>query len=262
MKLILQGKSLPNHLLASIVAPFGFFPTESTKIEFIFEEMTKILRSKFSKLDLENATDILLTYIYAEKYPDYLFNEKFQQKVKRTLKQKKSKSIILLRKKMQIIDSVMNLEMGNYGKRKFQWLDKEKVASLTDLRIRQTIEKIKEQLMSFGGNERIGIELILGKLPLIDIYNVDILIFPNVVRLPIVQVPMNDIKNCKVILINLPEHYCFGGNDLIGPQLLRIRVLRKLGFQVATLDYEILSRLEKHSVEMKNYLAKQIDSAM
>lgn len=182
--------------------------------------------------------------------------------MRRVLK-KNSKLTRSIRRKLLIFDSVMALECEKYGKRKFEWIEKEdQKPTLPDLRIRQIINKIKVQLSSLvGGPEKIGVGMMLGGLPLIDFYNVDIIVYPNSIRSPILDLKSEKIEKFRAILIHLPEHLCFGTKNLIGPQMMRMRILRKLGFQIASLDYEILLQMKQYSIEMTNYLSKQISDA-
>ncbi|XP_033216265.1 uncharacterized protein LOC117172438 isoform X2 [Belonocnema kinseyi] len=259
---ISKGKDLPEYYFSSILAPIGFFPNSSQKTATVFEVLTEILISRFSKLDSQNTLDILLTYIYAEQYPEKLIDEKFETRMRRVLK-KNNKLTKSIRKKLLIFDSVMALECEKYGKRKFGWIEKEdQKQTLPDLRIRKIINKIKVQLSSLvGGPEKIGVGMMLGGLPPIDFYNVDIIVYPTSIRSPIVNLKSEKIENLCAILIHLPEHLCFGTKNLIGPQMMRMRILRKLGFQIASLDYEILLEMKQYSIEMTNYLAKQISDA-
>ena len=213
-------------------------------------------------MDPKHTLDILLTYIYAGKYPENLINEKFETRMRRVLR-KNNKSTRALRRKLLILDSVMALECENYGKRKFPWIENESPKpTLLDLRIRQIINKIRIQLSTLvGGPEKIGVGMMLGGLPPIDFYNVDIIVYPNSIRSPIVDLKSEKINKCKAVIINLPEHLTFGKKNLIGPQLMRMRILRKLGFKIVSLDYETLFRMKKYSIEMTNYLAKQMANA-
>ena len=245
------------------MAPISFFPNSNPKKETVFQILNEILNSELSKFDPQSTLDILLSCIYAKKYPDHLIDEKFQTRIKRVINKKKNKFTKSIRRKLLIFDSVMALECEKYGDRKFRWIDQEKQnPNLPDLRIRQIINKIRIQLSSLvGGIDKLGIGMILGGMPPIDFYNVDILVYPISIQSPIVDLKSEKIKKCRVILIHLPEHCCFKSKKLIGPQIMRMRILRKLGFQIISLDYETLCRFKKFSIEMTNYLSKQIADA-
>jgi len=61
------------------------------------------------------------------------------------------------------------------------------------------------------------------------------------------------------ILINIPEHYASDGKTLLGPQVMRIRHLKLLGFNVVNLSQETLTMLKGTPEALKDYLSSQLN---
>ena len=60
------------------------------------------------------------------------------------------------------------------------------------------------------------------------------------------------------VLIHLPEHFCSGGRDLIGPQMMRVRHLRLLGCSVMSLSLEKLAELRSQPQALLDYLQESL----
>jgi hypothetical protein len=71
-------------------------------------------------------------------------------------------------------------------------------------------------------------------------------------------------RDCKIyvaVLIHVPEHYCAGGTQLIGPQVMRKRHFRRLGMKVVELQYDWLAKLRVHPRTLEEYLAERLKLA-
>lgn len=71
-------------------------------------------------------------------------------------------------------------------------------------------------------------------------------------------VPIKNSGGFTAILINIPEHYASDGKTLVGPQVMRVRHLKLLGFNVVNLNYETLASLRNLPEALMEYLKSQI----
>jgi len=69
-----------------------------------------------------------------------------------------------------------------------------------------------------------------------------------------------DRSQCSVLLIHVPEHYSRGGKELTGPQVLRARIVKLLGFKVVHLNYDTLNRLKVHPSALRQHVEKMMQN--
>jgi hypothetical protein len=73
--------------------------------------------------------------------------------------------------------------------------------------------------------------------------------------------PMDNDKNLTVILIHVPEHFTRDGKNLIGSEVMRIRHLKAVGFNVVTVDHTNVSELKVHPSALREYLKERLIDA-
>ncbi|XP_066585506.1 FAST kinase domain-containing protein 3, mitochondrial-like [Prorops nasuta] len=246
-------------LLSSFVTPFGMLNIQPPRSQVFWQVFDKVLTKKFASLRPNDALDILLSCTYLAHFPEAfverLFTSQFLQKV---YVSRNSTFIRRLRNKLKLLDFAMSLECEQY---KGPFLSTEKMTRplLLDMRIRRAIGLVYQPLVDLIGDPRkISRSVILTRLPPLKFYILDIILHPHSVTLPVFHLNLQEKKEVYTsILIHLPEHYCRDSDHLIGPQVMRKRHLRRLGFRVATLDYVTLRELSE-SDKLSPYLSKRL----
>ncbi|KAI4488666.1 hypothetical protein M0802_011374 [Mischocyttarus mexicanus] len=221
---IKYGNKLPASLLALIFMPFGLLDIQPPHDKSFWQTLDEILSAKFVDFKLNEILDILLSCIYLDKYP--LTFWELVVKSHSLDKIYKRKHFIFnkdLLYKIILFDTSMYIECDSYHNCRVNSNGITK-SLFVDIRLRRIINQIYKPL------ERV-----------IAIFNL--------------HLQTNRNLN-TVVLIHLPEHYCLNTKHLIGPQLMRKRQIRKLGFRIVSLDY--LTRVIKTAkeIEVLRYVVK------
>lgn len=258
-----HGMEIPPTLLSLILAPFGLLnlqPPVPTEFWKIFDEVMSV---RFSDLKLNDALDILLSCTYLERYPNKLLDKVFSLYLMNRLQTQRDLPIVnRLKNKLKLFDATMSLECKDYRGSPIN-LDRNTKSLSLDMRIRGIINKIHKPLAHVvGGEHKLSRSVVLNKLPLINFYILDILIHPLLKSTPVFNLNLHKKRNINTaILIYLPEYYCWNTRFLIGPQVMRKRQIRKLGFRVAHLDYGKLAELVDQDDKLLSYLSQSLDAA-
>ncbi|XP_076639416.1 uncharacterized protein LOC143351604 isoform X1 [Colletes latitarsis] len=261
---IKHSMNIPIHLLPSILTPFGVLYVQPPNAVKFWETFDEILLVKFHDLKLDDALDILLSCTYLEKYPVKFLDKIFiSQLIHKLHLRNHSVFFNRIKNKLKLLDAAMSLECKDYQDLliKTTYSNRIEKPLFLDARIRRTVNMIYQPLASLvGGEHKLSKNVILNRLPVISFYILDILIHPFMV-----STPMFDLNGLKkdintVVLIYLPEYYCRNTRHLIGPQVMRKRHFRKLGFRVMTLDYLVLQDLWNQSDKLSSYLLKSLDT--
>lgn len=258
-----HGMEIPPTLLSPILAPFGLLnlqPPDPTEFWKTFDEVMSV---RFSDLKLNDALDILLSCTYLERYPIKLLDKVFSSYLMNRLQTQRDVPIVhRLKNKLKLFDATMSLECKDYRGSPIN-LDRDTKSLGLDMRIRGIINKIHKPLAHVvGGEHKLSRSVILSRLPFINFYILDILIHPLLRSTPVFNLNLHKKRNVNTaILIHLPEYYCWNTRFLIGPQVMRKRQVRKLGFRVAHLDYAKLAELVDHDDKLLSYLSQSLDAA-
>ncbi|XP_029165514.1 uncharacterized protein LOC114936479 [Nylanderia fulva] len=261
---IRHGMEISPTLLSSILTPFGLLnvqPPDPTEFWKIFN---KVISARFADLKLNDALDILLSCMYLEKYPikylDRIFSSYLVNRLE--IQREFAPSINCLKTKLKLFDASMSLECKDYQGDPIN-LDRSAKSLNLDMRIRGIVNKIYKPLAHLVGDEqKLSRNVILNKLPLINFYILDILVHPFLKSTSVFNLNLHKKRNANTaILIQLPEYYCWNTRFLIGPQIMRKRQIRKLGFRVTCLDYAKLAKLVDHDDKLLSYLSQSLDGA-
>lgn len=258
-----HGMEIPPALLSPILAPFGLLnlqPPDPIEFWKMFDE---VMSARFSDLKLNDALDILLSCTYLERYPIKLLDKMFSSYLTNRLQTQRDLPIVhRLRNKLKLFDATMSLECKDYRGSPIN-LDRNTKSLSLDTRIRGIVNKIHKPLAHVvGGEHKLSRSVILNRLPLINFYILDILIHPLLRSTPVFNLNLHKKRNVNTaILIRLPEYYCWNTRFLIGPQVMRKRQVRKLGFRVAHLDYAKLAELVDQDDKLLSYLSQSLDAA-
>lgn len=260
---IKHGKEISPILLSSILTPFGLLnlqPPDPIEFWKMFDE---VISARFADLKLNDILDIFLSCMYLEKYPVKYLDRIFSSYLVNRLEVQKDAPIVnRLKTKLKLFDASMSLECKDYQGGPIN-LDRNAKSLDLDIRIRSIINKIYKPLAHLiGGEQKLSRSVVLNKLPLINFYVLDILIHPPLKSTLVFSLNLHKKRNINtVILIHLPEYYCWNTQFLIGPQIMRKRQIRKLGFRVTCLDYAKLVKFIDHDDKLLSYLSQSLDAA-
>lgn len=260
---IKHGMEISPTLLSSILTPFGLLnvqPPDPTEFWKTFDE---VISARFADLKLNDVLDIFLSCIYLEKYPVKYLDRVFSSYLVNRLEIQRDAPIFnRLKTKLKLFDASMSLECKDYQGGPIN-LDRSAKSLDLDIRIRSIINKIHKPLAHLiGGEQKLSRSVILNRLPLINFYTLDILIHPLLKSTPVFNLNLHKKRNVNtVILIHLPEYYCWNTQFLIGPQIMRKRQIRKLGFRVTCLDYAKLTKFVDHDDKLLSYLSQSLNAA-
>lgn len=261
--LIEHGQNLSPVIFKGMFAPFGilyFQPSDSMKFWYALES---ILDEKFVQFRPEDAIDVLLTCVYLGKFPLNFVQKVFSPYFLDRLHSYRDVNVLRqLRTKLKVFDTAMTLECSQY---KGPMLPRDHSANSLwqDGRIRRMVNYISEPLAGItGGIDTLTTSVILPHLPTLELYVIDIMLHPSGMGGSTIR--FNLRRDCKIyvaVLIHVPEHYCAGGTQLIGPQVMRKRHFRRLGMKVVELQYDWLAKLRVHPRTLEEYLAERLKLA-
>lgn len=240
--------------LKSFIYPYGYLYVVPVIPDFwmLAEE---ILVEKFYKINVDDLSSIVLSYIYCGYYPLKLVSKIFSAEYMAKI----NNNDVL--KKMHLIDTALSLECKEYSGpllAKDQWFK----PVLQDYRTKNIVDKIVDSIISvIDVSEKLSTAVVLPNFCSDDTYLIDIMVQP--------AGPGNNTFNWKsqsiregstAILIHLPDHYCSDNEQLIGPQVMKKRHLKILGMRVVSLKYSLLSQFytSRDSVGLQKYLQNNI----
>lgn len=258
-----RGMEIPPSLLPLTLVPFGLLnvqPPDSAEFWKIFDE---VISARFSDLKLNDILDILLSCTYLERYPIKFLDKVFNSYIVNRLQSQRDALLVnRLKTKLKLFDATMSLECKDYQSSPVNLDCNTKSLSL-DTRIRGIINKIHKPLAHLvGGEHKLSRSVVLNRLPLINFYILDILVHPLLRSTSVFNLNLHKKRNVNTaILIQLPEYYCWNTRLLIGPQIMRKRQIRKLGFRVTCLDYAKLTEVVDQDDKMLSYLSQSLDAA-
>ncbi|XP_043488082.1 uncharacterized protein LOC122515017 isoform X1 [Polistes fuscatus] len=262
---IKYGNKLPVSLLAPILMPFGLLDVQPPHSNTLFWQiLDELLSAKFVDLKLNEILDILFSSIYLERYPLNFWERVVKSHSLDKIYKKKhylfNKDLLY---KIILFDASMYIECEDYHNCRVNSNGITK-SLFVDIRLRRIINQIYKPLEYLVGKEKkLSKNVLLNKLPFINFYVLDILIHSSSsTSSAIFNLHLQTNRNLNtVVLIHLPEHYCRSTKHLIGPQLMRKRQIRKLGFRVVSLDYTTLEKLLDQTDKLSNYLIKHFEAA-
>ncbi|XP_026671513.1 FAST kinase domain-containing protein 1, mitochondrial-like [Ceratina calcarata] len=260
---IRHATSIPTNLLSSILTPFGLLNVQPPKDKEFWEAFNDVLSVKFHHLKLDDALDILLSCTYLEKYPIKYFDKIFISQLLHKIHLRHHSAFFnRIKNKLRLLDATMYLECKQYQSLYFPSGRIDKPLYL-DARIRRAVSMIYQPLASLVGSEqKLSKNVILNRLPPISFYVLDILIHPHMVSTSVFPLNLDQEKNVNTaVFIYLPEYYCRNSRELIGPQVMRKRHMKKLGFKIMTLDYATIQQVWNRSDKLSSYLLESLRSA-
>ncbi|XP_058053445.1 FAST kinase domain-containing protein 3, mitochondrial-like [Anopheles bellator] len=252
----------PSHVRAFFY-PFGaldFVPANAIKF---FDTINMFVDLHFGKIPPTDVIDIMFTYLCLERYPLNFVNRIFNPYFLDVLHAKtRPDRLDTVRGKLKVFDTGLTLECADYDGPLLP-RDHSAKAVFHDGRIKRIVNYITTELEELaGGPECMTKFSVLQHLPVNSLYLVDIIFHPaglgNVFS-------MNTMKERNInvaVLVHLPECFDSTGKYLSGPQVMRIRHLRRLGLKVVSLRFDALYRLKIHPKELRRYLVERMKCAL
>ncbi|KAF0773786.1 FAST kinase domain-containing protein 3, mitochondrial-like [Aphis craccivora] len=250
--IIQYGSNITPSQFRDLFWPFGQLNYKPKSALEFWTKVESIMNKEFNNFKTQETLDILLSCVYLEKHPLNFVHSVFNTSFLHNLFEYGDKNDYT-KIKLKIIDQCMTLECDHY---RGPVLPKDKFAKSIwcDYRIKRILKEINSTLENTFQGYKISYSTILGQLPLMSIYIIDALVHP--IKFEINSRYINFKKHpglCTVILVHLPEHYCWEKEHLIGIETTRIRHFRKIGLNVMSINYEKILKL-KYPAELTEYI--------
>lgn len=224
--------------------PHSFFSTLETRID-----------EKFAQFDPSELINLFLSCVYLERYPLNFVKKVFHSDFLDKIHSSNSKRILDDKEKLLILNSVLTKETLNYEysilPRKFSARAIER-----EVRIMRIMNRIRPTLVKIIGNEdRIYHSVVIPSLPQVSLFVIDVVVdMKGKFRLSKFKFDRRNVA----FLILLPEHFDITEKFLIGPQVMKKRVLEKLDFKVIHLKYKELNKLYMYPDNLKLYIEEEM----
>ncbi|XP_038208218.1 FAST kinase domain-containing protein 3, mitochondrial-like [Zerene cesonia] len=245
--------SIPHSFLKSFIYPFGHLYYQPPIKNFWNLSEIKLLET-YQKISVDDLCSIILSYIYIGKYPLQLVSKVFHPEYVTRINSPH------LLQKLYLIDTSLSIECEDYSgplMPKDQWLQ----PVVQDVRISNIVSKIKDTIVAIVGENRISTEVLVPNYCSDESFLIDILLHPVGLGSDTFNWKLKITKTENLaILIHLPDHYCSKSDQLIGSQMMKIRHLKVLGFNVVSLKYSVLSQLymSHKTSDLRKYLEDNI----
>ncbi len=274
-----------------IFGELDFHPPNGFKF---WELVESVLERRFSDFPPKVAIDLLLSFVYIERYPlnfvRRLFNPHF---LDRLHAQQDERDVAASRAQLKLFDQAMRMEARSYGG---PFLPRDRgqyYGSRAVMEVARLASSLVKPLGDVVGNEtRVGKMVVLASLPFHPLYVVDLMIYPSVAASVLKSVfegfflslrefnqrfvyyrfgMKTDNSQTVAVILHPAEHLTTrdGGGDgnssrrhLIGPQAMRRRHLLAMGFRVMELDCEKVARLRVSPKQLRQHLAEKYAEAM
>jgi len=244
--------------LAPVFGHLDFTPPNGFKFWELLEFYLETNFSQFTPVDIIN---LLVSFIYIEKWPINFTRKLFNPYFLDRLHSQPEELVAISRQQLKLYDTSMKLECRGY---EGPFLPKETHARSipSDSRVLRTCKKLVGPLGEVVGDvRRISQNVILSSLPLHPLYIVDLMIYPShAASLSRFGFQTNNTSNVAV-LVNTPEHYDRSGEHLVGSQALRVRQLQVMGFKVMNVNMTKVNKLAMHPNKLKDYLQRLYQQA-
>lgn len=254
---------LEPHQVCWIGQVFGRLDYSPPGFKF-WELMENYLEHNFVKFPPIDVINLLVSFIYIEKYPLNftlkLFNHYFMDR----LHSQSEELVVQSRSELKLFDSVMSLSCKGY-KGPFLPKDNDNKGTKKDMRLVRLGRELQQPLATLVGGDktRVSRKLSLPALPNHPLFLIDLLIAPShATSLHRLGFNKNNNASCVAVLILSPEHYDRSGKHFVGAQVMKMRYLKLMNIRVMLVDMNKAYRMLMNPSELNNYLKEQYDKAM
>jgi len=264
-----HSKSLNTPQINSIAKVFGNLNIHPSSGFKFWDKLETLLEQKFAEFPPKDLIQLMLSFIYIEKFPVNLahkiFNPNFVDRIETC---KNSADVWKSKSGMDILLASLKLET-NFSTNESGYMTVFK--DPMDRRIFRIHQDIMHSLGSIIGDvKRIGMAVDVPGMCKNSLYTVDLLILPSdlVVYASVAEsmLKMGRIatknQHLTAVLIHTPEHYERNQVHLLGQQAMRERQLKKLGYKVMHVNYSEVNKLLVVPSALNEYLKKQYDKAL
>lgn len=252
-----NGRAVPPSFLKSFIFPFGYLSYCPGHMQEYWSFAEEVVFENFDKISADNVCSIILSHIYASKYPLQLVSRVFSPEYL-----VKVKPEVLSR--LHLVDTALSLECEDYSgplMPKDQW---SKPIS-QDRRIKNIIDKVMDSFIDVAGDpNKLSTGVLIPHFYSDQTYLIDVMLHPAGLGSKTFNWKSKSARNDIIaILIHLPDHYCSDNEQLVGPQMMRKKHLKILGMRVVSLKYSMLSQFYTsfNSSGLKQYLRDSISDA-
>lgn len=260
-KYIIQfGSNITPSQFRDLFWPFGQLNYKPKSALEFWIKVENIMNKEFHNFKTQETIDILLSCVFLEKQPLNFVHRVFNTSFLHNLYSEGGNNDYT-KVKLKIIDQCMTLESDHY---RGPVLPRDKFAKSIwcDYRIKRLLKEINSTLENTFQGYKISYSTILSQLPLMSIYIIDALVHP--IKFELNSRYINFKKHaglCTVILVHLPEHYCWENEHLTGIETTRIRHFRKIGLNVMSINYKKILEL-KYPAELTEYINNSYKSML
>lgn len=257
-----HGQSLNIPQIFSISRLYGeldFHPPNGFKFWQILEH---VLELKFVEFPPREIVDLLMSFVYIERYPLNFVRKIFNPFFMERLHNQSEDDIAHCRSQLKLFDVAMKQECPQYGG---PYLPKD--PKYQYISCNQSVLRLANQLISpladvIGDVKRIGKRVVLSSLPLNPLYIIDLMIYPSVGASVLrFGFRTNNSQNIA-ILLHPREHYDQSGEHLVGMQAMRKRQLVRMGFKVMEFRVDALSKLKVNPRQLHEVLSQAYAKVM
>lgn len=249
-------------VLKSIFSPFGILHYSPSQSSLFLDAVEKSFNENFARFRPEDATDIILSFVYLHRYPIHfvskIFNSHFLDRLDSCQNEETVRST---QNKLKLFDMAMTLDCKDYQgpllpretNVKSMWVDK-RLTKIMDSVV-SSLEKIA------GARKKISQFVLMKGTPAVSLYIVDILLHPSSPSCRHkgrIALSEDERRSSIAFIIHVPEHYCAQMDHLTGPQELRHHHLHKLGLRTVKLRYDVMTRLQPHQRSLDRYLQESL----
>lgn len=240
---------IPIDSLSTFVLPLGLLQHCPAKESTFWKVLDMTLELNFFKMRPSDVLDVLLSCIYLGKFPFKFVNKLVDPTFLRLFNDDNDDDVdnCCLRDKLRLLDVAMTVECEDYKGPMFV-LSSSAIGRdlpLPDVRKSRAVKLVLDSLGSLtADNNRFSVNVALQCFARLDFYKIDILIHDD---------DDNNNATTAAVLIHPRQHYCVNSRQLLGPQVMKSRQLRKMGFRLISLNLE---SIEKSSAagKLTNYL--------
>jgi len=249
-----QALTIPQ--VSAIAGTFGyldFHPANGFKFWELVENFLDLKFSQFQPVDIIN---LLVSFLYIEKFPINFTRKVFNPFFLDRLHSQPEEMVAFSRQQLKLFDTAMKLECRGY---EGPFLPKDTNYRMvnSDSRIMRTVAKLMDPMADVVGDmSRLGKSVVLSSLPLHPLYIVDLMIYPShAASLSRFGFHTNNSSNVAVLVLT-PEHFDKSGEHLVGSQVMRIRHLRLMGFKVMCVNMKLVNKLMMNPKKLREHLQK------
>ena len=176
---IQHGKELSVPQVYSITRVFGelhYHPPNGFKF---FEILEHVLEHKFQQFPTKEIIDLMLSFIYIERYPLNFVRKIFNPYFMDRLHNQPDAEVTYTRRQLHLFDTSMNIEARNYTG---PYLPKDrsyKRMPLDHFRFNLAKSILHPLGQIVGDPERVQLSVVLSSLPLHPLYVIDLMIYPS-----------------------------------------------------------------------------------